>query len=112
MQEIFSVRVDSELMSRFKSAAILDTGTPDVNVSEVIRDLMKGYVEKTSKASDELFGYISEEEKKERKYAYDFAIANVALEGFELNQEAKDRMMRYVNGEISEEELLKVEPPK
>ncbi|MHB0989810.1 MAG: antitoxin VbhA family protein [Burkholderiales bacterium] len=48
---------------------------------------------------------ISNAEQMKRQAAIDFARASVALEGFNLDDQAEALFARYIQGELSREEL-------
>lgn len=50
---------------------------------------------------------ISPEEKARRADAVRQSLANIELEGFVISQETKDLAQRYIDGEITLEELVK-----
>jgi len=49
--------------------------------------------------------FISEEEKKYRKEAFEYAQASVALEGFNLSEEYIQEVKRFIQGEIDFQSL-------
>lgn len=49
---------------------------------------------------------ISEEERKRRQEASDFATANVELSGFKFTEEEKEGFKRYINGEVDLQEFI------
>ena len=51
---------------------------------------------------------ITEDERKRRKAAVDYARASVGLEGFRLSSDDEKHAERLVNGEIELSEFLKV----
>jgi hypothetical protein len=51
---------------------------------------------------------ITEDERKRRKAAVDYARASVGLEGFKLSSDDEKHAKRYVNGEIELAEFVKV----
>ncbi|EED8855485.1 antitoxin VbhA family protein [Salmonella enterica subsp. enterica serovar Derby] len=50
---------------------------------------------------------ITDEERRRRQKAADFARASVGLEGFKPSEEAEAQMRRHINGEISLADLVK-----
>ncbi|MCW5730597.1 MAG: antitoxin VbhA family protein [Alphaproteobacteria bacterium] len=48
---------------------------------------------------------ISEQERAARKAAYDFARGSVRLEGFVLSDEAEALIARYLDGQLTREQM-------
>ena len=49
---------------------------------------------------------ITEDERRKRQQAADFARASVGLEGFKPSEEAEAQMRRHINGEIDLAEFV------
>ena len=92
-------QVEAELQANFYSAAEADH-RPAV---QVLRELMSNYVQQVRNRT----AYISPEERERREEAFKYARASVGLEGFKLSEAAEQHALRYINGEISIEELVK-----
>ena len=49
---------------------------------------------------------ISDEERRKRREAIDYGVASVGLEGFTISAEAAAENERYIDGEITMDELI------
>lgn len=71
--------------------------------SDVMRELMQNYVDKDKVV---IKPAISQEEKARRAKAFEFARASVALEGYSMSDEAMTQCQRFIDGEITLDELV------
>ena len=102
MEVQFTFPVDQELRDRFKAATDRDHRP----ASQVLEELMRGYVDRDP-ASVAAAGTIDAVERQRRQDAADFALANIALEGFRPSAEHEASTRRFVDGEIELSEYLK-----
>lgn len=87
-------RVDTNLRDEFFAVA----NTQHVPASQILRELMRGYVAKNKPV-------ISEVERRARSEAVRGAIASTGLEGLTAGSYFLAASQRFVNGEITMEEL-------
>lgn len=88
-----TIRVEPELRSRFSRAAEAEHRP----AAQVLRDLMRDYVERREPRAQPL---ISDAERRLREEAVHYGIASVALEGFSVPDAYKTEADRYIRGEI------------
>jgi hypothetical protein len=102
-----TIRIEPELRASFTKAAEIEFRP----ASQVLRDLMRGYVkqvrERSSKAANES---ISEAEFKRRQRAFDFATASAGLEGIMTPEELQEQAKQFIDGDITLEQFMKMKP--
>lgn len=86
----FLVHIDERLRDDFNAAA----KASGQGVDQIVRELMRGYVDQTRVAE------ITPAERQHRHEAWEFGKANVALEGFTQTQEAQAHAQRFIDGQI------------
>ena len=86
----FLVHIDERLRDDFNAAA----KASGQGVDQIVRELMRGYLDQTRVAE------ITPAERQRRHEAWEFAKANVALEGFTQTKEAQAHAQRFIKGEI------------
>ena len=107
MKEVqMTFRVEPELRDRFTATAEREHRP----ASQVLRELMRGYVERGSRSDDVIPRVtLDPAERRRRQDAANFARANVGLEGFRLSAEDEARTRRFIDGEIELADFLKDE---
>lgn len=55
---------------------------------------------------------ISDEERARRAEAVRFSLANTELEGFKVSAETRERAQRFIDGEITLDELVNEREPQ
>ena len=98
-----SFRVESNLRTEFISAA----EQLDRPAAQVLREFMKSFVAQVHDnipANDA----ISNQERRLREQAVNFARASVGLEGFKQTQTTEERARQFINGEIELAEFTQV----
>jgi predicted transcriptional regulator len=102
-ESTMTFRVEEDLRERFAAAA-KDSHRP---AAQVLRELMRAYVERTPARPAPAAGLISDAERRRRQAAVDFAQASVGLEGFKISPEEEAHAQRYIDGDIDLEEYVR-----
>ncbi len=100
-----SFRIEPELRSGFMRAAASEHRP----ASQILRELMRGYVARVGAAELSRVA-LSAEERRLRDAAVRFAVASAGLSGFRLPPEERARLTRFGNGEMSLEDLVEGPP--
>lgn len=100
-----TIRIEPELRAQFHEAVERDHRP----ASQVIRELMRGYIKQVgSRERPAVNDSLSALERFERERDVRLSNASVELEGFKLSAGLADQQKRYVNGDISLDELLRM----
>ena len=92
-------RLNVDLQRTFVDKAKSENRT----ASDVMRELMRNYVNKDRVV---IKPAISKKEKAQRKKAFEFACASVALEGYAMSDDTMMQCQHFVDGENTLDELL------
>jgi hypothetical protein len=98
-----NVRVDEALRARFIETAKQQDRTAAQLIRGFMRDVVTQHAVPDPAAA--LRPPISEEERERRMKGYEFAKANVGLEGHELSAEYEEIAMKFINGDIEWDEF-------
>ena len=95
-------RVESALRNHFTEAV----RSQHLPAGQVLRQLMREYIERvrSNNPHDAFIG--ADSERKEREKSVRAAQASVELEGFTISKECKNQAQRFVNGEITIDEMI------
>ncbi len=103
MKEVnLTIRIEPDLRAAFTQAAEAEHRP----ASQVLRELMRGYISHVKARASSSRPSISAEERAKREKAVKNAQASVALEGFMLTEGAKAHAARFINGEIDLSEFV------
>jgi antitoxin component of RelBE/YafQ-DinJ toxin-antitoxin module len=98
-----NIRVDETLRAQFVRTA----EQLDLSAAQLIRGFMRDVVARHSDpATAAPQPRITESERSKRMEGYEFAKANVGLEGYELPPEHEKIAMKFINGEIEWNEFM------
>jgi predicted DNA-binding protein len=95
-----SIRVEESLRDQFNEAAV----RVDRPAAQIMRELMRGFVEKNLPPKQPLMTM----EEYERRKAVDFVLANSELEGYKTSDEQKAVFERYAKGEITTDDIHRI----
>ncbi|GHU37387.1 hypothetical protein AGMMS50256_35270 [Betaproteobacteria bacterium] len=95
-----TIHLDAGLHERFTKV----TTNRHQMAEQVIQELVRDFIDKAKVL-------ISDDERKQRQEAVEFARASVELEGFRISPEENAHDLRFVNGEISLDEYLEYRKP-
>jgi predicted DNA-binding protein len=102
--ETITFRIEPELKSAFIDAA-KDAHRP---VGQVLREFMRNYVEKAKDQKLPVENDRFARDSTQRRKSIEFANASVELEGFKLNKADADLSNKYIEGEITLADAIKV----